>query len=237
MCGQPIPVKDSAKYLGIILDKKLNWNEHVEHRLSKCIRILWCCRSAIGNTWGITPKSILWIYTAIVRPTLAYGAFLWWRYTLTENGKKKLAHLQRVACLAITGAMSTTPQSAIEALLNLPSLDNYVTAEGRATAYRIRHQLTSQQLRNRISHTNALLDLYKYEGIVEAPNDHIKTTYIFDKGFNIIIPKEQEWTNDQVIINYHSNIYFADGSVRRGLSGYGAYVPNDQLDIRGHLPN
>lgn len=141
--GKQIPKRDSAKYLGIILDSKLTWSKHVEERLSKCIRIFWCCRSAISNTWGLSPKSIMWIYTAIVRPTLAYGAFLWWRYTLTESGRRKLKHLQRVACLAITGAMSTTPQSALEALLNLPPLDKVIIAEGRATAYRLRHIITS----------------------------------------------------------------------------------------------
>lgn len=57
--GAKISRKQSAKYLGITMDSRLNWSEHIESRLEKCVRIFWCCRSAIGKTWGLSPKSIM----------------------------------------------------------------------------------------------------------------------------------------------------------------------------------
>lgn len=82
--GKEITRKKSVKYLGVILESKLNWNEHIENRIKKSLRIFWCCRSAIGKSWGLRPKCTLWIYTAIVRQMLAYAAFIWWTSTLTS---------------------------------------------------------------------------------------------------------------------------------------------------------
>jgi hypothetical protein len=33
--GQEIEVKNQVKYLGVMLDSKLNWNSHIETRLKK----------------------------------------------------------------------------------------------------------------------------------------------------------------------------------------------------------
>lgn len=116
--GKEIMNTNQTKYLGIILDSKLNWSKHIDYRLNKCLKIFWCCRSAIGKTWGLTPKNILWIFDTIVKPMLAYGSFIWWYGITTEYAKNKLNHLRRMACIAIAGAMRTTPQAALEALLN-----------------------------------------------------------------------------------------------------------------------
>lgn len=128
----------------LVLDSKLTWTKHLEHRISKCLKIFWCCRSAIGKSWGLTPRNILWIYNAIVKPMLAYGAFIWWKGTVTAIASKKLGHIQRVACLAITGAMPTTPQAALEAMLYLPKLEAYIMKVARNTAEAQLHRQTAE---------------------------------------------------------------------------------------------
>jgi hypothetical protein len=42
-----------------------------------------------------------------------------------------------MACLAITGAMKSTPTAAMETLLNLTPLDLLIMAETRMTLYRL----------------------------------------------------------------------------------------------------
>lgn len=90
----------------------------------------------------------------------------------------KLNHLQRVACLAITGAMSTTPQMALEALLMLPKLEKYIEAEAKNSAFRLRGRISEQQLRIK-GHTEALNNLYRYRGVLGADYDHINAVYMF----------------------------------------------------------
>lgn len=54
--GREIIRKNSVKYLGITLDSKLNWAEHIENTLNKGLRIFWSCRSAIGKNGAFHQK-------------------------------------------------------------------------------------------------------------------------------------------------------------------------------------
>jgi len=51
--------------------------------------------------------------------------------------KTKLGRIQRMACLAITGSMKSTPTAAMEMLLNLTPLDLIILAEARMALYRL----------------------------------------------------------------------------------------------------
>jgi hypothetical protein len=69
-----LQLKNQVKYLGVILDEKLNWNNHIDHRMQKATIAFWQCRKAIGKTWGRKPKAVYWIYTSVVGPILTYTA-------------------------------------------------------------------------------------------------------------------------------------------------------------------
>jgi hypothetical protein len=71
-----------------------------------------------GETWGLQPHVVYWIYTAVVRP-ITYGATVRWPRVRLKTSKAELGKLQRLACLGITGAMRTAPTAALEILLGL----------------------------------------------------------------------------------------------------------------------
>ena len=73
---QRLEISKSAKYLGVILDNKLTWKDHIENKSNKFISTLWLCRRAIGNNWGLKPDTLLWIFTAILRPRLTYASLV-----------------------------------------------------------------------------------------------------------------------------------------------------------------
>ena len=75
--GTEIEIRNTTKFLGVTLDSKLSWNEHIEQKCKKAKGILLQCRRAIGPCWGFNPKTMKWIYTALVRPTLTYAAMTW----------------------------------------------------------------------------------------------------------------------------------------------------------------
>jgi hypothetical protein len=51
--------------------------------------------------------------------------------------KKELSKIQKLACLAITGAMKMTPRAAMEVLLGLPALHVMIETEAQTGLYRI----------------------------------------------------------------------------------------------------
>ena len=97
-----IEMKKSTKLLGIHIDSKLSWNTHIEKQCKKAKGILMQCRKAVGPTWGFTPKTMKWIYTAIVRPSLSYGAVIWINGLNSNKNINQLSRVQRLANILIT---------------------------------------------------------------------------------------------------------------------------------------
>jgi len=65
------------EYLGITLDRKLTWNSHLQSRAKRAYVAYEQCRRTVGRTWGLPSRVVTWIYTAIIRPMLTYGAIAW----------------------------------------------------------------------------------------------------------------------------------------------------------------
>ncbi len=75
--GVTIPRRDSAKYLGVYLDSKLNWSKHIEAKCTdlriKFRSLFWMVRAK--NKLSLANKKL--IYTMVLRPVWTYGAQLW----------------------------------------------------------------------------------------------------------------------------------------------------------------
>jgi hypothetical protein len=95
------------------------------------------CRSTLGKIRGLKPKVVYWIYTVAVRPILIYTATVWWLIVKLITSKAEMSKLQRMACLGITGAMTTTLTAGIVALLEHPPLHLQLEAEVKAGFNRI----------------------------------------------------------------------------------------------------
>jgi len=110
----------SVKYLGVILDSRLTWKEHMDFKVKKVQNSMWACRRACGVTWGLKPRLVHCLYVAIISPSVTFTSLVWWPGCQTASAKRKLSRVQRLACLGITGAMRTTPTDAVEAFIRLP---------------------------------------------------------------------------------------------------------------------
>jgi hypothetical protein len=100
--GQKLPVTDTVKYLGVILDKTLTFRAHVMAKLDKGRRALFQISKAIGKLWGPSPVIMKWMYTAIVRPAITYGNLV-----SPTVGLEVVAHIPPLE-LFIQGEMAMT---------------------------------------------------------------------------------------------------------------------------------
>ena len=63
-------VVDSQKHLGLVLDSKLTFNEHIESKITKCNKIIGLMKEL---SQFVSKKSLLTIYKSFVRPNLDYA--------------------------------------------------------------------------------------------------------------------------------------------------------------------
>jgi len=125
---------DHARYLGLVL----KWGLNNQARTKKATIALYSCKIAIGLRWGMSPRIVNWIYTAVVKPILLYGVPLWWTALHKQCILTPLNKVQRMAALCISGALRTTPNEALNAILNLPSLDLAGMERAKSAAIRLR---------------------------------------------------------------------------------------------------
>lgn len=107
-----IPVKDSVKFLGLVLDNKLSGNLHCEIIVNKCERYLNILRCLSGVWWGAHPYNLRLLYNAIIRSILDYGSFL--LIPTNKSNIRKLDLIQSKSLRIITGAMKSSPINALQ---------------------------------------------------------------------------------------------------------------------------
>ena len=116
----PVVVEPLQKHLGLILDKKLNFDHHLNEKISKAMKGI----SLIKRLYYYLPrKSLLTIYRSYIRPHLDYCDVI---YDQPHNASfcSKIESVQYNAALAITGAIKGTSRNRLYHELGLESLSD-----------------------------------------------------------------------------------------------------------------
>lgn len=138
---------DSAKYLGIILDKELNWREQEVYVTGKGTTWSAQIRRAVRPSWGLTPKMARKLYVGVALPRILYGIDVWFHAACktskdgAHQGKvaayRKLTTIQRQGTLAITGGFRTLPTDALDAYASLLPMQHRLRRSHHLAATRI----------------------------------------------------------------------------------------------------
>ena len=97
-CGKVLGQPTSQPYLGVQLDNKLDWGEHISNNISKANRILGLLRR---NLWFCPKEVKTTAYTTLVRQILEYAGCAWDPYR--KKMVNKLERVQRRAARFCTG--------------------------------------------------------------------------------------------------------------------------------------
>jgi hypothetical protein len=138
---------------------------------------------------------------------------------MQKTTKIQLGRIQRMACLAITGAMKTTPTAAMEILLNVTPLDLLIQAKARMALHRL--QIHKQTADPKVE--AGLLPIRKIvnDPLLEMRVDYTTPEYYYSKDLNVIIDRDYR-KNKEPEFPKEALIWFTDGS--RANSGTGSGI-------------
>ncbi|GBM62879.1 hypothetical protein AVEN_38407-1 [Araneus ventricosus] len=176
----------SFKYLGIHVDDRLNWLEHINKQGEKAIKMQQNLKRIAGGNWGISQIHRWTLYNTVIERMLAHGSSAWC-LNPTFKMKRKLSSIQRPFLLHISGAYRTTPTAALQTILGIPPLHMPLQFEARFTSiYRLRILLPPF-----ITDTQPHDLEMKATGWSTHPSEHLKQNQIsFEDGEAYISRKD-----------------------------------------------
>jgi hypothetical protein len=138
--GNPLHLRDTVikptehtRLLGVLIDRELRWNHHLKYAVGKGMKWTLQLKRLTRPSTGISPGLMGRLYLGVALPKMTYAASVWYtppfknEHSLHRLGNvgfaKALGRVQRVAVIAITGAMKTMATDVAELHANLMPID------------------------------------------------------------------------------------------------------------------
>ena len=112
--GQQVIPQQSAKILGVVMDSRLRFKEHIANAATKGLN----AALALKRLRGLPPSVSRQLFTAVVTPRVDYASTVW-AHACTSTEKKALDRVQKIGAQAITGAFKTVATTVAEAEANI----------------------------------------------------------------------------------------------------------------------
>lgn len=119
--GSQISYKETVKYLGMTLDRHLNWSAHVKLLKAKASRSLNILRVVSSQGWGPDRAVLKRLYWAICKSKIDYGAPLY--SSASSSILKTLDSVHNDALRICTGAFRSSPTESLYVESNSPPLE------------------------------------------------------------------------------------------------------------------
>ena len=144
--NSPVTKTTHYKHLGLILDGKPNFKEHLKDKMSKAYKGI----AVLRKLQNIIPRnSLLTISFSFIRPHLDYGDII---YHQPNNGSfcQKIESIQYQAALAITGAIHGTSQAKLYKELGIESMKPQAMVQASVYFFKIQSSGLPQYLNDLI---------------------------------------------------------------------------------------
>ena len=122
--GQIVPEVENYKYLGIQVDAHLRWREQAQRAIANATKWILQFRRLTKPSTGVKPGLMRQLYLSVALPKITYGIDIWYtpptkpagytRNTGSSGVLRKLQKAQRLATLAITGTLRTSPNDYVD---------------------------------------------------------------------------------------------------------------------------
>ncbi|EAQ88752.1 hypothetical protein CHGG_05371 [Chaetomium globosum CBS 148.51] len=114
--GQNVQPRDHVKILGVVIDAKLRYKEHIARAASKGLR----AAMELKRLRGLSPATARQLFTAMVAPVVDYASSVW-MHQCNWKTAPAIHRVQRVAAQGIIGTFSKVATSVAEAEAHIPT--------------------------------------------------------------------------------------------------------------------
>lgn len=122
--GGEVPWKAQLKYLGLILDPKLKFKEHIDTVLLKAEKLIRALYPLIHRHSRLSVQNKVLLYKTIFRPTLLYASPVWMNCANTH--RKRIQVFQNKVLKIILNKPKRTPTVDIHELANVETIQVYM---------------------------------------------------------------------------------------------------------------
>ena len=122
--GQDIEWKETLKYLGLYLDRRLTYKAHIEQIILKAERLIRMLYPLINKHSYVSAQNKLLIFRLYFRPIFCYGSPIW--STCAKTNFSKLQRLQNKILKMILNLHWRTSTAYVHELCNIPLLMDHI---------------------------------------------------------------------------------------------------------------
>jgi len=141
--NKPLEQVQKTKYLGIIIDSKSNFREHIMYTASKCTKLIHALSKSAKHSWGLSHEALHTVYKGAILPLLLYGASVWIEAQEKECNKTVYNRVQRLINIKIAKAFRTTSKEVLCTLTGLTHI--VIKADEKAKLYSITRKKSQVQ--------------------------------------------------------------------------------------------
>jgi hypothetical protein len=103
----------TLKYLGIIIDDKFKFSQHISYAAEKCIKLIHSLSKSAKVTWGLKHDALKTIYKGVILPLLIYGRPVWTEAMKYSYIRPKYIRVQRLINIRMVKAFRKTSSEAL----------------------------------------------------------------------------------------------------------------------------
>ena len=101
------------KYLGVIINNKFKFSEHISYAAERCIKLIYSLSKLAKDSWGFKYEALKTVYKGAILPLPLYGAAVWIEALKYEYNRLKYIRVQKLTNIRIARAFRSTSSEAL----------------------------------------------------------------------------------------------------------------------------